>query len=410
MIRCCNIDWLEVHVLEDATLYPLDANYFRSKGLFVREREYGTRVYEQMFTILDSHDEPFIEVRRKPKSSQDLHGVLDPYSAHIRLSNRYCYVDNPARIMRDFLAEHHYIFRRIFRIDLCLDFERFDLGDDPAKFIKRYLSHKFAKINQCNRTTRGRDRWDGCDDNYISWGAKKSMVSTKLYNKSLELQEVKYKPYIVWSWYKAGLIDDPINRTKTDSHGIKRTPVIWRVEFSVQSGAAGWAILEDCTGAKNRKKPIENNLSCYDTAEKILQMFASLAHHYFHFKHFEKDKRKDRCRDKVLFNFNFTNDEVLRLQRVPGSEQPATDDIRLKRHLERYRDQHFDKNVRKACDILLTDIDRSVVRTFMQPGYTNEQYNELAELLRRRLICPEEDFQVAVKTVHDLFTQKDAIF
>ena len=123
-----------------------------------------------------------------------------------------------------------------------------------------------------------------------------------------------------------------------------------------------------------------------------------------------KNKRKDRCRDKVLFNFNFSNDEVLKLQRVPGSEQPATDDIRLKRHLERYRDHHFDRNVRKACDILLTDIDRSVVRTFMQPGYTIEQYNELAELLRRRLICPEEDFQVAVKTVHDLFTQKDAIF
>lgn len=63
--RCVNIDWLEVDALEPAN--GQDADYFRSHGLVVDEREYGTRVFAQMFTIYGSDHLPFIEIRRKPK-------------------------------------------------------------------------------------------------------------------------------------------------------------------------------------------------------------------------------------------------------------------------------------------------------------------------------------------------------
>lgn len=407
MIRCLNIDWLEVHVLEDMSRYPLDAYFFIRDGWRVERREYGTRVYEEMFTLYDTHDEPFLEVRRAPKSNGNEGGVLDMNSAHIRLVNRYCYFTDCVQRLRDFLARYNYQFRRIFRIDLCLDFERFDLGDDPQRFVARYLRHKFAKINQCNRTTRGRDRWDGCEDNYLSWGQPKSVVSTKLYNKSLELKEAHDKPYIKQAWMAAGLITNPITMVKLRKDGSQYTPTIWRVEFSVRSGAAGWAVLEDCTGAKNKLKPIANTLDCYDSKEKQLIMFASLAHHYFHFKYFEPGQRKDRCKDKVLFHFDFARDQLVKLQRIAQATPQATDEVRLRRALERYALKHFDPKVRQACDIILDSLTQRAVRTLCESRFDIEQIRELRMLLERRMKLPDEDFTVALDAVRRLLTEQN---
>lgn len=401
-IRCCNVDWLECYCLESPSHWPMDADYFRRAGYEVDKREYGTRVYDEMFTLLDVHGQHMIEVRRKPVGTDTGHTVLDVMSCHIRLTNAYCYVDNPAAIMREFLARHDYTFKRISRIDLCLDFERFDLGDDPQKFVQRYVSHKFAKINQANRTTHGQDRWDGCVDNYLSWGQPKSMVSTKMYNKSKELAEVKDKPYIRYAWFASGLVDDPINLTRHDKNGALYKPVIWRVEFSVKSGAAGWAIIEDCNHAKSQKRTIENTLECYDTAEKILMKFASLSYHYFHFKYYEKGQRKDRCRDKVLFNFDFNHDRPLKLQRPVSSVPASTDDRRLRIALERYKAKHFLPDVREACDIILSNITDDELRTLTSDGWDAAQMKELQLLLRERLNRPEEDMIITFERVKNL--------
>ena len=65
--RCVNLDWLEVCALEPITK-PLDADYFRSCGLVVLEREYGSKVWRSIFTIEDNEGHAFLEVRRDPKS------------------------------------------------------------------------------------------------------------------------------------------------------------------------------------------------------------------------------------------------------------------------------------------------------------------------------------------------------
>lgn len=412
MERCVNIDWLEVHVLEDMNQYPLDAYFFKHDGWRVEQREYGTRIYNQMFTIYDTNDEPFIEVRRAPKSAENGGGILAMNSAHIRLTNRYCYFSNCVQLLRDFLSRYHYEFKRIFRIDLCLDFERFDLGDDPQKFIVRYLRHKFAKINQSERTARGKDRWDGCEDNYVSWGSHKSMVGTKLYNKSKELQEVHMKPYIVQAWMASGLVTNPLTMVKVRKDGTQYTPTIWRVEFSVKSGAAGWAILEDCTGAKNKLKPIANTLECYDTKEKQLQMFASLAYHYFHFKYYEPNTRKDRCRDKILFHFDFAHDTIYKLQHIASSTPPADDDMKLEKLLRKWAEKHFEPDVSKACHIILAMLERDIIRPLSSNRWDSEQVTQLQMVLRRRMEQPEEEFQVTWEKVRRLIqaTAEGVIF
>ena len=55
--------------------------------------------------------------------------------------------------------------------------------------------------------------------------------------------------------------------------------------------------------AKNYQS-IHNTLDCYNSKEKLLMMFAALQHHYFHFKRYVMDQRKDRCPDRILFRFN----------------------------------------------------------------------------------------------------------
>ena len=93
-MRCVNIDWLEVYAKEDSSRYPLNADYFRQCGYFVKERDYGTRVYAEMFTVEDEEGHPFVEVRRHPLSGDSSFTGLDDYSCHLRLVNRACYYDD----------------------------------------------------------------------------------------------------------------------------------------------------------------------------------------------------------------------------------------------------------------------------------------------------------------------------
>lgn len=388
--RCVNIDWLEVYCLEDATVYPCDADYFREKGYWVEERDYGTRTYKEMFVIFDKENQPWIEVRRNPASGDASFQGLVPESCHLRLSNRQCYYDDCIERLRQFLLLHHYIFKRIFRIDICYDFEYFDSGDKPAQFARRFIERRYRKINQCKLRVVGDDNWNDFDWESLAWGSHGSMVSTKLYNKSKEIAAVsREKTWIPWSWFESGLTDDPINGTKMDDRGEPYTPEIWRVEFSLKSSADSWIVFEDVSGKKIEKVRHKHTLSMFDTKEKLWNRFEELAYHYFRFKHREFKKsyqgltkwahkkvhadieeqlqRKDRCTDKVLFHFN-KNREFCHLSQVPKADAPARTEIRLRKYLEEYKLYSGDMKVREACEAIIDAINNKEIRRFTPHG------------------------------------------
>lgn len=295
MTRCINLDWLEVFCFEIGE--PHDADYFRRAGFVVDEREYGTRIYNQMFTLMGDDGHPLLEVRRSPKS------LLMPQQAtHLRLVNRSCYFDNAADVMAQFIDRYDYTFQRISRVDICLDFVRFDDNTLPRVFMQRYMRGKFSKINQANIRAHGSDNWTGRVWNSVSWGSPSSMIGTKFYNKTLELYDPKTdsfgKPYIRHAWFNAGLIDN-IDRCTLD--GVEQE--IWRVEFSIKSSVKRWSVIE-LDGKSKHYQSLHNTLDCYDCKDKLLTMFAALQQHYFHFKRYVMGQRKDRCPDRRLFNFN----------------------------------------------------------------------------------------------------------
>lgn len=350
----------------------MNADYFRSHGYIVHEREYGTRVYNEMFTIEDQHGHAFIEVRRNPQSGSSSFTGLSELSCHLRLVNRACYANNPVRDMAEFMIKHDYIFQRIFRLDLCYDFIRFDSGDDPARFLRRYIENKFSKVNQCKVRVIGDDSWASFDWESVSWGAPTSMVGTKMYNKTKELKATgDKKPWIKQAWFESGLVNDPLN-----------LPDVWRIEFSMHSSARNWIVIEDADSKHNKKRAVPHTLEMFDGRDRLWERFEEMAHHYFQFRYVEyldkvnsdgerNLKRKDVCREKRLFNYNL-NRTFYKIEGVAVECKPDKDDDILRRRLTLYREKHADPDLRRAIDILLNNLNRERLRQITAHGYAAE--------------------------------------
>lgn len=422
-VRCVNLDWLELYVLESRDRYPCDADYFRSQGYFVEEREYGTRQFRQMFTIEDDKGNPWIEIRRDPATNSDKFSGFVPESVHLRLTNRACYFTDSIERLRQFLIKHDYTFKRIYRIDICYDFEKFDSGDRPADFARRIMEKKIRKINQSKLHTYAMDNWQDFDFESLSWGNPTSMVSTKMYNKSKELaRPAADKPYIRYCWFQCGLIDDPFGNTKRNSLGQLYKPEIWRVEFSMKSKVDRWLVIEDTTRKGNKHKALPHRLDMFDSPEKLWQRFQDLAFHYFRFKIQVKktmrqgltaseitriskyddweEQRKDRCPDKVLFHWD-KGHVFMQAKDLPPAERIFAPVPSLWKALEKYSREHLDPRVVQACNVLLDSMRRDEV-VALSPSWTREVVEAMRRTIAIRMKWKDRDVAEVMAEIKEL--------
>lgn len=400
------MDWLEVHAREPEGS-PRNAEYFRAKGIWVKERAYGTRVYKEMFTIEGSDMMPLLEVRRNP-ASQGLYGIHDANECHIRLVNRTCYFDNAAEYLDNFLTQHGYTDVRISRVDICLDFVTFDKGDDPQAFVRRYFRHKYAKINQGRISGHGEDTWSGQEWNSISWGSKTSPVSTKLYNKTMELYDPKSdsfgKPYIREAWFLCGMIDD-MQRVTKDGEQVQ----VWRVEFSLKSAVKNWVAI-DLNGNDKEKQSLRNTLEVYYNRANMLVMFASLANHYFRFKKYKAGKRKDRCPEKILFDFVSpqVTYKIGRPDTAAGLGNALnTHHNRLITQLRLYQYTHTMPDIYKACETLINSMSEEEIKNDLADPYSREQFDILKTILSWRVQDPNISFEAAMSQIKKMLNITD---
>lgn len=397
---------------------PHDANFFRRVGLTVSERDYGTRVYKEMFTVNDVHGNPFVEVRRAPYST-GYGGIHAVEECHLRLVNAACYLDNAAALMQNFIDTYRYTVNRISRVDICLDFERFDEGDDPAVFLSRYLRQVYSKINQGNITAHGADRWNGQVWNSVSWGSPTSAIGTKFYNKTMELYDAATgtyrKPHIRYAWLKCGLIDDFHKVMKQGKDGWY-TPQIWRVEFSIRSSVKKWFAIE-LNGEEKHYQSIRNTLDMYDCREKLLTLFASLQQHYFHFKHYQKEQRKDRCPDKVLFRWNqpqvtykVGRDDTSMILGEGHKQQRPFDT--LIRKLKEYQLHHTAKDITDACQVIIRAIEGDYLRSDLRNPFSYTELMQLQRALAMKAAGTDTDVVVLMQEVKNILklNDKTAIF
>lgn len=405
-VRCVNLDWLEVFAREPQDL-QLTATYFVRCGYRVQVREYGTRMYKEMFTIVAPNEEPLLEIRRDP-FSVGFGGIFAGNECHIRLTNRSCYFDNAADFLASFLEKHRYFDVRISRVDICLDFVTFDEGDKPDAFIRRYFKHRYAKINQGRISSHGEDTWHGQEWNSLAWGSRTSSVTTKLYNKTMELYDpilARFKkPYIREAWFKCGLIDD-ISRVTKDGELVN----VWRVEFSISSSVKGWVRIE-LDGVAKKFQSLRNTLDCYNSREKLLVLFASLSQHYFHFKKFEEGKRKDRCEDKILFKWDDAQVvyKIGRNETALGSGQTYKSIYnRLLEKLKAYQQTHYEADVVNACDVLIAAITTDNMRSDLANPWDPEELEAMRKLIKVRTEDRTLTYEAAMSEVKKLLNIKD---
>lgn len=341
--HCINLDWLEVYCIEPE---PLTPDCYERKGYKVHVRTYGTPTYRQMFTIYDG-SLPLFEVRRDPYSLRNEGGIFEVGSCHIRLTNRACYRPEPVNDLRNFILAHGYHFMGITRLDIAFDFQQFDNRMKPETLIRKIFDGEVAKINQANIAAHGKDSWDGQQWNSLKWGSESSAVSTKLYNKTLELRTHASKYYIVDSWAQAGLAKYGVVVGRDGQIRSKVVPAdtdttvpppedtvpeinIWRVEFALKTEARNW--LRTDTG-----EIFELRLSNIDTRAKLLFLWRALANHYFHFKVKTRTRdgqpqRKDRCPDLPLSRATVL-EESFKVHRIVTNPDPTRTEKILMRKL-----------------------------------------------------------------------------
>lgn len=418
--RCVNLDWLEVSVLEPIA-EPHDAEYFRSCGWVVIERDYGTRVWGQMFTLEGEDHLPFLEIRREPKSE-----IIAQNVAHLRFVNRVCYFPNAAQLMHEFIVNYGYVFQRIARVDICLDLEKFDYGDYPKDFMRRFMEGKYSKINQANISAHGSDQWDGRVWNSLSWGSPSSDIGTKFYNKTLELYDPvtkKYgKPYIRQAWYLAGLVDDASKVIKYKPDGTPYTPEIWRIEFSIRSSVKNWFLIH-LDGKEKQRQSIRNTLDMYDGSEKIMILFASLSEHYFHFKHLIKRYkfyqeghtdgyalRKDRCPDKLLFNWKSqTYLYKVDKESIATSERVDTTLARLLSQLKQFRDTTQDTAIKKSAQVIIDYLEYRISHYDQTNPVNRHDMKILQMALRNHQDMPWIDPAILLRMAKEEMNLRDKI-
>lgn len=434
-VKLISLDWLEVFCTEDR-IQEMNADYFISQGWSVTKRPYGTPQYKEMFTLNDEYNKPYLEIRRNPYSLKKDGGIFELGDCHIRLANRVCYQKKPVDKLRDFLIKYHYKYKNISRVDICSDQYEFDNGMNPQNFVNNIMMEKIWKVRQSiinahtddgddthryltglikkdeeqieldahgKETNLGR-RW-----NSLKWGSSRSAITTKIYNKTLELRaESRDKLYIKDAWAKAGLCDfqkctyEVTNRntgeiTKKSKMVIvkKGTAVqgeipleqvdelqIWRVEFSIRANGRTWV-------NKSNDNKFTITLDAIDDYFKLGWMFYTQTAWLFNFVHAAKNlngeaERKDRCKPIKLFNTKFLENSInyqpsrQTIEDCPTRTEKIIANKLLKIYKEKRKDEtRRDAQYRKACLLVAGKLLDGLHRGYYLTNDDKKLYQEM---------------------------------
>lgn len=271
-----NVDWLQVYCHDDNHGFLHDIYYGVSAYEF-KLLPHGTRHFKELWEVIDEDGEKYAIIQRVPHSS-----IISADGAIIQLCNRELYRPYYASNFIVFLSSHHFRYKSISRLDICFDSNYLYKKLKHSKLIKDLMTGVVLKNNQ------SKVAWNfnaianvgkPMECNSCSFGSKSSSVSTKMYNKTLEMKEQKQKPYIIESW---------------GYNGLNLDMDVWRIEISIKSDAS--TTIRTDSGEIFRLDP--DSLRMQELTENI---FFSYAEKYFSFKRNNGTKNKTRMPDLLIF-------------------------------------------------------------------------------------------------------------
>lgn len=264
-----SIDYLQLYC---------DASHLSYAEEFTAEaEEYGTKNFEILEKVY-LQGSLFATVQRKPRSD-----ILQPYAAIIKFENSLLYYVDAELIITNFLQQCQLFILSITRIDIAVDFKKFQKGLLPQNLIKGFMKEKYLKNGRGKYTIIGNQK-NALDVSYLRFGTKSSDINVYLYNKSLEMREQTFKPYIAEQWKQ--LAGSPLED-------------VWRLEFSLTAKATTFVDL--ATGE------VENiDLSILSNNQQKKRLVSALEKRYFEFKINDGQANKSRMKRLQLLGLKST--------------------------------------------------------------------------------------------------------
>lgn len=303
---CISIDWLQTFN-HAATLS--EGTYYGEMGRYVvkledRQTAQFLRVYTVYWKNL-----PVATICQQPRTS-----VIHPAATSLKLSNRVLYCEQYIKILYDLNTTLSLYYKGITRLDICLDCNELAGGRQVARFLRQYVCAEPMEEGHIIRngssrfTCHGvRNKTSVANITSIRWGSPKTKVQAYCYDKTLELIEVKDKPWIREMWEQNGLEysikqkeldelpgDKKKRKIENDSLAEYVEKHVWRFELSINS--QGTDILNMKTGELFRLSP--EYLNHYDNIRKLFFIYAGK---YFDFRINTGQKRIRDYRPLQLF-------------------------------------------------------------------------------------------------------------
>lgn len=311
-----SVDWYQVYCIRDNKI-PVPDTYLQGKN--VNKKGYKNQYYIRYSkSYHPSYRISFDMLLRKQMictiSLIPRNSVVNKMGCAIKMYNGILYTEDWAWYLRDVAESLNWQIKNVTRCDICYDCNVFANGQRPEKFIAQYLkksgskkSANYIRSHSNKYVAYGTKKINSFEVDSIRWGSRESAYSVYLYNKSKELAEKKYKPWIVESWRKHDL---------DEKH-------VWRFEISITT-----------SGTKLKKLDTGDILPlCEDffkTQKAIEEAFAIYASKKANFKRNRGEKKVRDMEDVKIFEF---------------SESPTLKPINPSKYLDTGRSEKICQNV-----------------------------------------------------------------
>lgn len=195
--KCLNIDWLSIYCNCDNDFKEVNKEH----PLFdVQTSAYGTPQFANAGFIVDKRNNRHVaHVQWNPRAK-----ILTAGAVIIKFANSSLYNVHLDEFIHEIMSMHLQ-FKSISRLDIALDFNRFDNGWGVHDFILKFLNGDIRRKGKGKFTTYGEQSFAGLTYTGLQFGSKTSDANTYCYNKTKELNQVKDKPHIRETWRLNGL-------------------------------------------------------------------------------------------------------------------------------------------------------------------------------------------------------------
>lgn len=255
------------------TLYVQMSNRRKIDGFEFKLQKYNSKHFAKIAHIY-IYGEKVANLEYQPHSS-----ILDSRAGLLKIENNILYQKDMFHIV-DLIMD--YIGAKVIsisRLDICADFEKFKNNLEPKKLIKNFMTERYLRNGRGKYTIIGNQK-NVQDVEYLRFGSKTSEVNVYLYNKSIEMENVKHKAHIAELWKQ---------------NNLGKNNQVWRLEVSLKSQAMTYA--DHDTG-----EYFKINLNHLKDNQFIEKLYYSLVEKYFQFRKNDNTKNKSRMRKVDLFN------------------------------------------------------------------------------------------------------------